>query len=252
MEQLLEGIRSVVMGQVDKIGRPDLYRHLLAACSRADDRRYEELKTIIGPWTAAPREIMPQASSVICLFVPFQKEVSVCEKGIEYGHFKWVKAHHLIYDYRQEIKDAVCSYLCKQGYSAIAVDGEYTFDSSGKKSTWSHKSAAVISGLGQFGANRTVITKKGSAGVFFSVLVNAAIEPSEENVPVLCDYLVNGSCGLCFKSCPVGALSSDGLDKALCQKMIDANLNVEGDYHDTGTECVWGNCLRVCPYAFIE
>ena len=68
---LEERIRELVNETVKAAGRPDLFREPLCAFSAAGDARYEDLKTLVGPWVKSPRELLPDARSVISCFVPF-------------------------------------------------------------------------------------------------------------------------------------------------------------------------------------
>lgn len=253
--RFVEGLLAVVDRQVRLIDRPDLHRGAIAAISCADDARYRELKGIVGPWVAAPHEVMPEARSVIVFFVPFTREAVRGGLDGDGTQDKWVRAHCLIYDNRQQILDGACAYVEAAGFSAEVAEGECSYDEeTGKRCTWSHKSAGFISGLGAFGANRTLITEKGAAGAMFTILTDAVLQPSPPYSGPECGYPESGNCRRCFDSCPVGALTPEGLDLVRCQDMVFAHLDVsdDDDYPDIARECLWGNCYRVCPYAAIE
>ncbi|MEE0775573.1 MAG: hypothetical protein U0M15_00735 [Bacillota bacterium] len=68
-------IVQIIKTSVKEVGRTDLLRETLCGFSSADDKRYDDLKRIIGPWHLTPKELMPGAKTVISYFVPFTKEV---------------------------------------------------------------------------------------------------------------------------------------------------------------------------------
>lgn len=71
----------------------------------------------------------------------------------------------------------------------------------------SHKTVAVVAGLGQMGIHRNVIHPKfGNFILLGTVLVDARI--SEYQQPL--DYNPCVECKLCVSACPVGAIGSDG------------------------------------------
>ena len=41
----------------------------------ADDPLFEELRNIVGPTHATPREVLPSARTVVSYFIPFHKDI---------------------------------------------------------------------------------------------------------------------------------------------------------------------------------
>ena len=77
MDKTLEKtIEDIITEQLLILNRPDLYRSPLVSFSSADDKRYKELKNIIGEWHLTPKELLPEAESVISYFVLFTKDVA--------------------------------------------------------------------------------------------------------------------------------------------------------------------------------
>ena len=71
-----EDVIRVIRSSMEKIQRPDLFRKPICGFSAADDPRYKELKTVIGPWHCLPTELLPEAKTVISYYVPFI--VAIC------------------------------------------------------------------------------------------------------------------------------------------------------------------------------
>jgi epoxyqueuosine reductase QueG len=84
-------------------------------------------------------------------------------------------------------------------------------------SHWSHKSVAVIAGLGSFGLHQMVITDSGCAGRLGSLVLDAEL-PVEPAAPKgRCLYFHDGSCLECVMRCPVNALDPDDpFDRKSC------------------------------------
>ena len=244
-------ITNIIDDKIAKLDRPDLFRRPLVAFSSAADEKYTKLKEIIGQWHLTPKEVLPGAKSVISYFVPFAKNVVLQPKAVKDGAPLWEEAYTIINSYFDDISEAVSNYLTEYGFSAKTIHATHTYDPKDLKSMWSHRSAAAIAGLGVFGANRMLITEKGSGGRFCSVLTSAELKKKQTPIRKKCLYTAGGSCGLCFKICPVKALAAGGIDIFSCQDELDKNDMLQRK--NTGyTADTCGKCISVCPVAYIE
>lgn len=240
-------IEQLIVDKVAVLNRPDLFRKPIIGFSSAKDNRYSELKEIIGDWHLTPTELLPDAESVISYFVPFTELVVAEPKTVNDGSPVWGEAYAVINPYFDVVNKAVIQYLAGLGYSASAVQATHTYDPKDMQSMWSHRSAGAIAGLGIFGANRMLITEKGSGGRFCSVLTSAVLNKAQNPAKNRCLYVTNDACGLCFKICPVNALAPKSFNKFACQD--ECNKNRKKDKHDADT-C--GKCISVCPVAYID
>ena len=197
-----EKITEIIKKKLAELDRPDLFREPHVGFSAADDEMFSELKELIGPWHFLPSDILPDAKSVISFYVPFTRDVAAEPRGTEHGSAKWGEAYEEINRHFGVISDAVIEYLVGLGYKAEKIPATHTYDPKDLKCKWSHRSAAVIAGLGAFGANRLVITKKGSAVRFCTVITDAKLKPSTSYDGPKCLYYVDGSCGKCISVCP--------------------------------------------------
>ena len=150
------------------------------------------------------------------------------------------------------IGKALQQHLERAGYKSYLIAATHTYNEADMKSMWSHRSAAVAAGLGEFGANRMVITPKGSAGRFCSVITEAPLEPTHSDGVERCGYLRNGSCGLCFKVCPVGALQPGSINRKACQAETRKNEKLLAEREGILGADTCGRCISVCPAAYIE
>ena len=244
-------IANIIDDKIVELDRPDLFRKPLVAFSSAADEKYTELKETIGQWHLTPKEVLPDAKSVISYFVPFTKNVVLQPKEVKDGAPFWEEAYAIINSHFDNIGEAVSNYLTEHGFSAKTIHATHTYDPKDLKSTWSHRSAAAIAELGAFGANRMLITEKGSGGRFCSVLTSAELKKKQAPIRKKCLYITDGSCGLCFKICPAKALTPDGIDKFSCQDEINKNGMMQSKNTDYIADTC-GKCVSVCPVAYVE
>jgi len=245
-------IKKIICSEVEKLNRPDLFQAPLIAFSSVEDERYEELKNLIGDWHKNPKELFLEAKTVISYFVPFTKEVVKAPKESKQESPLWGESYAVVNKYFDHINSRVCEYLKGEGYLSHTIPATHTYNEKDMKSMWSHRSAAAISGLGSFGANRMLITEKGSGGRFCTVLTSADLEISNKVVENRCLYFKDGSCGLCFKVCPVSALKPDSINRFACQAETKKNEKLLKESIQLYSADSCGKCISVCPLAYIE
>lgn len=129
--------------------------------------------------------------------------------------------------------------LSKLGIEAVAIDeikefSRHNSEKFGLASNWSHRHTAFVAGLGTFGLSDGLITKRGKAMRFTSLILNTKIEPTErpyEGHNDYCKFYKDGSCCACIYRCPVNAISKVGHDKDLCSTYLQKIKNEIGpDY----------------------
>lgn len=245
-------IERIIEEKIAGLKREDLLRRPFVAFSSAHDPAYRDLKTIIGEWHLTPIEILPDAQSVISYFVPFTKPVTRQPKKFDTSAPLWAEAYLAINSYFDTINDTLVDFLRENGYSASPIPATHNFDPETIRCNWSHRSAAAIAGIGSFGANRMLITGKGSSGRFCTVITSAKLAAQTDKASQRCLYLINGTCGKCFEICPVGALAPDGFDKFSCQAVTIGNKEAHKGDGIRGRADVCGKCISVCPVGFIE
>ena len=149
-------------------------------------------------------------------------------------------------------------YLEERGYPSLSFPATYAHHAPimvkvpGYFAPLSHRHAAVLAGLGEFGYNNLVITKKYGPRIrFMSVLTEAEIEED----PLVSEPICLGEkCLACIKSCGVP-------EEGLCAikpitkrngKSIFIDMPAEVDKkscftkYDGKARC-WGRCMAVCP-----
>lgn len=249
--EVKSAIEKTIVDAVAAFGRSDLYRCPIVSFSNAQDQRYAQLKDIVGDWMMLPTAIMPTAKSVICYFIPFtQKVVKEPTEGLS-NTFLWAESYEESQKLFDTINAQVGILLADSGFEVMAIPGTGTYSQQELKSGWSHRSAAAIAGLGTFGANRLLITQKGSGGRFCSLLTSARLTANKVPPKNKCFYIQDSSCGLCHKICPGKAFAGNGFDKFRCNSVLLENqkTNKENGGFDSD---VCGKCISVCPMGYIE
>ena len=246
-------IEKIIKDEVKKIGRPDLFREPMVGFVSVEDPSIVNVKEIVGPWHRSPEDLLPGARSIIAYAVPSTKEVALDPGYSKFSGLVWSEAYVLINKNFELISNTVADYLRSQGYEAATVTATNDYDQSNPVSTWSHRTMACAAGLGRFGMNRILMTAKGSAVRYCSLLTTAELTPSGPYDGPVCMGLDGGDCTICLDACPVNALTHwfDGgnfdcqdLQDLYHDKMID-ELSV-----DTAGTC--GKCIAACPLAYIE
>lgn len=245
-EEIIEIIEKFVSESKNK----ELFRKPIVGFSSTNNPLYEELKVIVGPHHLHPKEILPNAQSVISFFIPFSENViqsnnkdSVVSRdwGISY-----IEANILI----NQISENIMDFLKNKNIDSETIRATHTYDEESLISAWSHRSAAYIAKLGKFGVNRMLITKEGCAGRFGTVIISAEIPlETQEEALGYCLYYKNKSCLKCIESCPQNTLSVDGFDKFKCHDKLLENAE---ELKDIGLCDVCGKCVVSCPYAIIK
>lgn len=87
-------------------------------------------------------------------------------------------------------------------------------------SAWSERHVAFVCGLGTFGLSKGLITKKGMAGRFASIVTELYLPPNERAYKSFNEYCT--MCGTCIQKCPVNAINlEEGKNNNICGKYVD-------------------------------
>lgn len=215
------------------------YRCPLVAFVSAHDPEFARLKKRIDPSHLTPQELLPDAEGVVSFFLPFEKSVVMANIQGHYTAREWAVAYIETNRLIGHICHLLGDLLANYGYSSRWELPTHNFDPVRLVSHWSHKSVAVIAGLGSFGLHHMVITDAGCAGRFGSLVTSATLAPTAFERRERCRYFVDRSCRVCVERCPVGALTELGLDRSVCYERC---LDVDRHYADLELSDVCGKC----------
>ncbi|MBZ4687876.1 MAG: Iron-sulfur cluster-binding protein [Clostridiales bacterium] len=246
--ELAQMITRKIISLVREADTVTEYRKPLVGFASAHDGLFTKMKEIIGPHHMQPWEILPEAKTVVAFFLPFAEDVVKANKKTDGVAKEWAVA----YIETNKLIENICRELKKDLISAgIAVANEkatHNFDEETLKAGWSHKSAAYIAGLGNFGVHRMLITPAGCAGRFGSLIISAEIPPSSRPSEKYCLYYKDKKCLFCVNNCPTKALTVANLDKHRCYRHL---LEIDSSFPDLGLCDVCGKCATG-PCAFYK
>lgn len=213
-----------------KIFEPPIF-----AFGSADDEQFENLNKQNAnlKYHMLPEKWLPGSRTVISFFLPFSGELKESNKNdLHLPSEGWL--HGRIEG--QALINKLCIYLKDQlisaGYESLVPSLDGRFWSKGNPgsgpalpeaaftSNWSERHVAYICGLGTFGLSKGLITRKGAAGRFGSIISALYLQPDKRDYTGIYDYCA--MCGECVNRCPVKAISiENGKDHTLCSAFID-------------------------------
>ena len=227
--KLLEFIRNSPDNCVQKniAMRPDLesmyfFDEPLFGYASALDPYFEEAKKpgIIGPHFMTPAEWLPGAKTVFSAFLPYSSRVrSANSMNMDWPADEWLHARIEGQAFQNKICRFAEELLQKEGFAAVTPLLDSRFKGTGIKnkdnareedftSNWSERHVAYAAGLGTFGLSKGLITRKGVAGRFLSIISNISLEPDKRPYTGVYDYCT--FCGACANNCPAKAISIEG------------------------------------------
>ncbi len=194
----------------------------------AEDPLFQTLREpgIMGQGVLLPKDVLPSAKRVISWFLPFTKEVrSANGESMSEPSDSWRQARMEGQDANIALGKAVCRALEAEGAVAIQVSGSGYFKMLAPFcSNWSERHVAYIAGLGTFGLSKGLITEKGIAGRFGSIVTDAEFPTTPRPYTTPFEYCI--MCGACAVNCPVDAIDPSkgvaaGKDHVACKTFCD-------------------------------
>jgi epoxyqueuosine reductase len=241
MRRLTEPIINTIKRQVSEAGTVTRYREPLVGFVAADAPGFAQLRSTVDPMHMSPQDLLPGARSVVSFFLPFDPDVVHANaRHRDEVAREWAVAYVETNALIGLITAALTETLARWGIRAAAEPATHNFDTVSLVSRWSHKSVAVLAGLGSFGLHHLVITDAGCAGRFGSLVVDAELPRFAPKPRERCLYFHDGSCVECVMRCPVGALDeANGIDKQCCWARC---LETAARFTDLGQADVCGKC----------
>lgn len=217
-----------------------IYEDPIFGFADASDALFLEYKKpeVIGDVFMLPEEWLPGASTVISFFLPFSERVRKSNRGepevisSEWLHAR-IEGQALLNQYTQKLK----SFFTEKDIDACVPAMDERFRISGSMmgegdpegihyaSAWSERHVAYAAGLGTFCLSRGLISEKGVAGRYGSIIVAADYEPDQRAYDGIYDNCIE--CGACIKRCPVNAISLEhGKNQAICRQWVEDHTGV--------------------------
>lgn len=218
----------------------------LVGFADGDDPLFSEYKKIIGDFHMTPREALemhlkkktlgydhPERISVVSYFLPSAKPIrESMHKETEVCSLRWNRSRWFGQELNLRLERHLVTLLEDMGYHATAPDQEGWFDikregPGAPASNWSQRHVGYAAGLGTFSINDSFITARGSAGRMGSIVCDVPLAPTArvaKDHRGNCLFVREGTCGMCIKRCPVGAIGGKGHDKAKCFAYLSAGM----------------------------
>jgi epoxyqueuosine reductase QueG len=103
----------------------------------------------------------------------------------------------------------------------------------GYTSNWSERHVAYAAGLGTFSLSGGLITRRGTAGRFMSIITSLELSPTMRPYNELYEYC--SDCGACITACPPKAISHGHLkNNSACGAWLDKIRELKAPYYGCG------------------
>ena len=223
--------------------RPDLvglrfFDAPILGVAAAGDPIFTQLQSdeAVGPMFKRPEDWLASAKSVLSFFLPFDQRIITANLGNSAEiPPEWLHGRIEGQNALDAMIKAILQNLADAGYAALAPSMDPRF-SSGRKpdflsregeellgftSAWSERHVAFACGLGTFGLSRCLITSRGAAGRFGSIVTDLPLDADTRPYSRYDEYC--NLCGECVPRCPAGALDvQKGKNMAACSDFQQA------------------------------
>ena len=197
-------------------GDVDLFDLPMIGFESAADPLFEKYKEkgIVGPMFFKPEEWMSGAKTVVSMFFPFTATVRDSNREtLGRPSTEWlygrIEGQQFLNGYmarlQRQLEEAGIRACVPSIDARFKLRIEPEWGDFRADSRWSERHTAYACGLGTFSLTRGLITEKGMAGRFASIILDAEFEPDERPYTGIYDYCIR--CGACAAKCPAKAIS---------------------------------------------
>lgn len=211
----------------------------LVGFARASHDLFKQYAEDLAPFYWTPEQAFKMAfpdirvtAEDLCVisWVLPQTEATRVEQGEaeELPAERWARSRDFGERFNCALRLHVAATLTASGYPAVAPErlpefGIQRSEEFGLASNWSERHTAHVAGLGTFGLSDGLITLRGKAVRFGSVVANIDLQGTPhayDNHRGWCLWYAKGTCEACARRCPVDAISNKGHDKDKCFNYI--------------------------------
>lgn len=235
-QDLIKMASSFVESSEDNsISGMKIFENPILGFGATDDEYFKLLKnpSAVGEHFMLPKEWLPQSKTVISFFLPFTKVVKNANRvDMAWPSKEWLYGRIEGQAFLNKLCDYLRLELINAGYNSLAPsmderfwaktapDSESLHSNVSFTSNWSERHVAFVCGLGTFGLSKGLITSKGVAGRFGSIITELNLPADKRQYENIYEYC--SMCGACVKNCPVNAISIDkGKNHKICSKFLD-------------------------------
>ena len=225
------------------------YRVPVSGFASAEDALWTELREIVRPDHYLPKQLFPDAGTIISIFLPFSEKVISGNIGGVLPSQEWGTAYNETNEMLDNIRKGLAGELQKIDYACMTEIPPTQFERQVRygndlPNKWSQRSVAYIAGIGTFGLHHSIITEKGCAGRLTSLITTAHVTATKKPEREFCPALIEeGSCDKCIANCPADVIGTRGIDRDKCMEYLYLDVYKK----DRGPGC--GKCLVDVPCA---
>ena len=247
-EKIKEIITSCVENENSLFVEYNTWRKPLISSIDANNQQINSLKAIVSKDHLLPHDILQDAKSIICFFIPFTDEINKSNISNRISSKEWALTYIRTNTLIARISNEIELLMKSAGYTVGKIPATHNFDTKTLMSNWSHRHIAYFAGLGSFGINNMLITEHGCCGRLGSIVTNYPLkERNIVNHKEKCLNKINGSCGFCIKKCVNQALNEKEFNRFVCYEMCLENA----EFHkNIGYADVCGKCLVGLPCSY--
>lgn len=192
----------------------------LMGVANADNPMFSSLKNpeIVGPHHLLPADWLPSAASVVSYLLPFTLQVRTSNRDQGLPSIEWLYGRIEGEQFNQALMRFISEMLISNSFQAVAPALDSRLSLTEMRSNWSERHVAFTAGLGTFSLNCSLITQRGAAGRFGSIVTDLKLNPTPA---AYTGFMENCSrCGLCIKRCPPGAIDENGKNHQICSDYL--------------------------------
>lgn len=232
---------QIEMDHCEDLPGTRIYDAPIFGFANPQDPKFLLLKSteVIGEHFRLPNEWLPSAKTVISFFLPYSQTIKSSNSQEKiWPSREWlvgrVEGQQLLNKLEIYLQNeligagfpSIIPSLDKDFFSKTAPEAELNEKGESQEqklsftSNWSERHVAYVCGLGTFGLSKGLITSKGMAGRFGSLVTELRLEPDIRQYEIFDAYCTK--CGSCIKRCPVNAISFEkGKNHQSCSDFLE-------------------------------
>jgi epoxyqueuosine reductase QueG len=251
MAALRQVAEEYVAAEPGRLGAAGWWRAPLMAAAPVDER-FEALSRIAADDHWRPRDLLPEARSVIVFFLPFTKDLVRANREGPDPTRDWGVAYVQTNDLIGRLGQRLADFLLSRGFRSGLTPATHNFDEQKLMARWSHKHLGHLVNLGRFGTHNLLITPAGCAGRLGSLVTAAELGDNPLAAGrEACLLKAGKECGRCIPACPVKALKVAGFGRRECWERLKRNRAELPHFDDLPeTTHVCGKCAALMPCSF--
>ncbi len=216
---------SSPLNRVESLGIPSIFDAPLFGAADASDEIFDRYtsKDVIGVHHQKPVERMEGARSVVSYFLPFSETIRIPNRTAGLPAVEWVYGRIEGDQFNRALAAHLSAFLSGLGISVDVPMLDPEIRVTNLLSSWSERHAAYAAGIGSFGLSRSLISSRGCAGRYGSLITSLPLEPTPRIMEPFWAYC--GTCGRCIQRCPAGAITSEGKHIPTCAAYLDTTIS---------------------------